>query len=135
MPISFFPRAGQILVADFSDLKEPEICKIRPVVVTSPRLPHRSALVTIVPISLTAPTHDLPFVVRLSKNYHPQEADDLPCWAKCDLIMNIAVTRLEGFKIGRRKWATPQMSGDDLSAVRVGMLHGLGMGHLLNQER
>lgn len=131
MPLNFYPRAGQVLVADFSDLKEPEICKVRPVVVTSPRLPHRSELVTIVPISLTGPKHDLPFVVRLSKNYHPDEDDALPCWAKCDLIMNISISRLNGFKIGRRKWATPLMDGNDLAAVRIGMLHGLGMGHLL----
>jgi len=131
LPIQFFPRAGQILVCDFSGFKEPEMVKHRPVIVVSPRLPYRSEIVTVVPISLTAPLHTLPFDVRLSKNYHPQEADDLPCWAKCDMIMNIARWRLEGFKIGRRKWATPQATGEDLDAVRAGVIHGLGMGDLL----
>jgi len=79
--------------------------KVRPAIVVSPRLPYRSEIVTVVPISTTAPHHELPFVVKLSKNYHPLEADALNCWAKCDMIMNIARWRLEGFKVGRRKWS------------------------------
>ncbi len=131
MPIQFFPRAGQILVCDFSDFREPEMCKVRPIIVVSPRLPHRGEIVTVVPISTTESKHGLPFVVRLSKNYHPEEKDDLPCWAKCDMVMNIARWRLNGFKVGRRLWSTPQATGDDLEAVKRGVLHGLGMGHLL----
>jgi mRNA interferase MazF len=131
MAIQFFPRAGQILVCDFSGFQEPEMCKVRPIIVVSPRLPHRSEIVTVVPISTTAPKHDLPFVVKLSKNYHPEEADDFPCWAKCDMVMNIGRFRLNGFKIGRRRWETPQATGDDLEAVRQGVIHGLGMGALL----
>ena len=133
MPIQFYPRAGQILVCDFSGFLPPEMCKVRPVIVVSPRLPHRSEIVTVVPISTTAPTHDLPFVVNLSKNYHPGEADDLPCWAKCDMVMNIGRFRLDGFKVGRRRWENPQATGDDLEAVRQGVIHGLGMGALLQK--
>ena len=131
MPISFHPRAGQILVCDFKGFVPPEMVKVRPVIVVSPKLPHRAEIVTIVPISLTPPRHPLPFVVRLSKNYHPDEEDALPCWAKCDMLLNLSRDRLNGFKIGRRKWATPQASPEDLQAVREGVLHGLGMGGLL----
>lgn len=127
MGLKFYPRAGQVLVCDFSDFQPPEMVKIRPVVVVSPRLPYRSEIVAVVPISTSPPAHDFPFVVRLAKNYHPSELDDLPCWAKCDMLMNIGLWRLNGFKIGRRKWATPQMTGDDLSAVRQGVLVGLGL--------
>lgn len=127
MPIQFHPRAGQILMCDFKGFVEPEMIKVRPVMVVSPKLPFRSHIVAIVPISLSAPRHDQPYVVRLSKNYHPQEADDLPCWAKCDMIVNIGLHRLEGFKVGRRKWATPQATSEDLRSVRAGVLHGLGV--------
>ncbi len=126
MAIQFHPRAGQVLVADFSDLREPEICKVRPVIVISPRLPYRSGLVAVVPISLTPPKRELPYVHRLSRNYHPGEADPLPCWAKCDLVMNIALRRLNGFKVGRRKWETPQLTPEDLAAVRAAVAAGLG---------
>ncbi|MCB1368167.1 MAG: type II toxin-antitoxin system PemK/MazF family toxin [Rhodobacteraceae bacterium] len=130
MPISYHPRAGQILMCRFDGFKVPEMVKTRPVIVVSPRLPHRSEIVSIVPISLTAPKHDLPFNVRLSKNYHPLEEDDLPCWAKCDLLLNLGIWRLDGFKVGRRKWDSPQLTAEDLSDVKRGVLFGLGMGHL-----
>ena len=104
--------------------------KVRPVMVISPKLPYRSHIVAIVPISLSAPMRELPYVVRLSKNYHPKESDDLPCWAKCDMVLNIGLHRLQGFKLDRRKWATPQASAADLRAVRVAVLHGLGVHNL-----
>ncbi|WP_168707785.1 type II toxin-antitoxin system PemK/MazF family toxin [Sphingopyxis sp. PAMC25046] len=127
MALNFYPRAGQVLMCSFSGFVEPEMIKPRPVVVVSPRLPRRSQIVTVVPISLTEPVPLMPYQVRLSKNYHPDEPDDLPCWAIADHVMNLGLYRLSGFKIGRRKWATPQMTGDDLAAVRDGVLHGLGM--------
>ena len=114
-------------MCDFSGFQAPEMVKVRPIIVVSPKLPYRSQLVAIVPISLTPPVHDLPFVVRLSRNYHPGEADELPCWAKCDMIMNISVSRLDGFKVGRRKWVNPQATGEDLQSVRNGVLAGLGL--------
>ena len=36
--LQFYPRAGQIFVADFSDLQAPEITKKRPVIVFAKRL-------------------------------------------------------------------------------------------------
>ena len=83
------------------------MCKVRPVIIVSAKLPHRGEIVTIVPLSTTAPKHSLPFVVQLSKNYHPDEADNAPCWAKCDMVLNVARHRLTGFTVGRRKWASP----------------------------
>lgn len=107
--------------------------KKRPVIVVSPRLPHRSAIVAIVPISTTAPKHELPFVVKLSKNYHPTEAKELVTWAKCDMLLNIGVHRLDAFKVGRRKYTYPTLTPEDLAGVRNGIVYGLGMGHLLNK--
>lgn len=131
MPINFYPRTGQVFMCDFSGFHEPEMVKTRPVVVISPRLPHRSELVAVVPISLTAPQHNLPFVYKLSKNYHPLEKDDLDCWAKCDMVMNLGRGRLDGFKVGRRQWMIPNMLPYDLEQIRAAVLHGLGMGHLI----
>jgi uncharacterized protein YifN (PemK superfamily) len=132
MPLQYFPRAGQVLMCDFTGFCEPEMIKPRPIIVISPKLPSRSEIVTVVPVSLTAPKRELPYAVRLSKNYHPQESDDLPCWAKCDMVMNLALRRLDGFKVGRRQWVNPQLTGDDLAAVRRGVIFGLGMCSLLN---
>jgi mRNA interferase MazF len=130
MPIPFFPRMGQVLIGNFSDLSEPEMTKIRPVIIVSPRLPYRSELVAVVPISLTAPRHELPFCHRLSRNYHPMEADDLPCWAKADMVMTISTRRLEGFKVGKRKWEFPNLTNEDLTSVRQAVMCGLGLDRL-----
>ena len=120
-------------MADFSDLKEPEMTKVRPVVVVSPRLPYRSEIAAIVPISLTAPRHDLPFCYKLSKNYHPNEPDDLDCWAKADMLMNVATRRLSAFKVGRRKYVYPTLTPEDLLGVRKAVLAGLGLDKPMNQ--
>lgn len=129
MAIRFHPRAGQVLVCDFFGFKEPEMVKPRPVIVVSPRLPHRNGIVAIVPISLTEPRHSLPYCFRLSKNYRPDEADDLPSWAKADMIMNLGLHRLNGFKVGRRQWEYPQLTPEDLAGVRHAVLCGLGLDH------
>lgn len=132
MPLTYFPRAGQVLVCNFEGFQPPEMVKIRPVMIISPRLPDRGEIVTVVPISLTPPRKEVPYQVRLSKNYHPKEPADLPCWAKCDMVMNIGRWRLDGFKVDRRTWANPQATGEDLNLVRRGVIFGLGMGHLLD---
>ncbi len=72
MAITFYPRMGQVLVGDFSDLSPPEMTKIRPVIVVSPRLPHRSELVAIVPISTTEPSTLCLFAFDFQKIITPQ---------------------------------------------------------------
>ncbi|MCL2717140.1 MAG: type II toxin-antitoxin system PemK/MazF family toxin [Alphaproteobacteria bacterium] len=126
MAIPFFPRAGQVLICDFNDFRPPEMVKTRPVIVVSPRLPYRSEIVAIVPISRSPPKHNLPFCYRMSKNYNPQEDDDVPCWAKADLVMNLGLYRMHGFNVGQGKWEYPKVSDTDLEGVRHAILCGLG---------
>ena len=127
-PLPFHPHAGTVLVADFRGFTAPELTKKRPVIVISPRLPYRSGLVTIVPISTTAPRSMVPYVCRLSKNYAPWGEPDVETWAKCDLVMNVGLARLEAFKVDRRKFVSPRLSPEDLAAVRQAVLAGLGFG-------
>lgn len=49
------------------------------------------------------------------------------CWAKADLVMNVAPRRLSGFKVGRRKWVYPNLTRDDLVGVRRAVMYGLGL--------
>jgi mRNA interferase MazF len=133
MALLFHPRAGQVFMCDFSGFKEPEMIKPRPAIVGSPKLPYRSGIVAVVPISLTEPKHNLPFCFRLSKNYHPEEPDGLPCWAKADMVMNLGIYRLSGFKIGRRKYVYPTLTTDDLFGVRRAVLCGLGLDRVENK--
>ena len=134
MALVFHPRAGQIFMCDLSGFKEPEMVKSRPVIVVSPRLPHRQDIVAIVPISLTPPRHLLPFCFKLSKNYHPGEPDDVPTWAKADMLLNFGTYRLSAFKIGRRKYAYPTLTPEDLAGVRHAILCGLGLDPIAKRE-
>jgi mRNA interferase MazF len=131
MAIRFYPRAGQILMCDFTGFHPPEMVKRRPVVVISPRLPYRSEIVAIVPLSTTAPHHDLPYCYRLSRNYGPGEEADHPCWAKCDMVMNLSKARMDAFKVGRRQYEVPELTPEDLFGVRLAVLHGLGLDRLI----
>lgn len=124
--LSFHPRAGTLLMCDFRGFIEPEISKRRPVIVVTPRLAYRDGLCMIVPTSTTAPKYPQAFHVRLSKNYHPNEPDDTPVWAKCDLITSVSMKRLDRFKVDQRKFDAPRVSDDDLKAVRQGIFAALG---------
>lgn len=131
MPIKFPPKVGQMFVCDFSGSIAPEINKKRPVIIVSPRLPHRPDLATIVPVSTTQPQRDAPFIYQLTKNYHPAESDDLPCWAKADLLMSVSYARLSAFKSGRgrRNYVYPTISQEDMRGVRAAILAGLRFEH------
>ena len=130
--LQFHPHAGTVLICDFRGNIKPEIVKKRPVIVVTPRLPYRSHLCAVVPTSTTPPDHPQPYHVRLSKNYHPNEQDDWPVWAKCDLLANVSLARLDRFKVGLRKYHAPRISHEDLRAVRIGLLHALGFPALTN---
>ena len=43
------------------------------------------------------------------------------------LVMNVATRRLSAFKVGRRKYAYPTLTPEDLAAVRRAVLVGLGL--------
>lgn len=122
--LQFHPKAGTVLICDFSGNIVPEIIKRRPVVVITPRLPLRDGLCTVVPLSTKAPDHPQPFHVRLETNYLPDQ--DFDSWAKCDLVCSVSMKRLDRIKVGHRRYIAPGVSSSDLSAIRLGVLAALG---------
>jgi uncharacterized protein YifN (PemK superfamily) len=70
----------------------------------------------------------------LSRNYHPNEPEDLPIWAECDLICSVSLRRLDRFKTGFRTYVAPTIGPDDLAAVRKGILAALGFPNLTPAE-
>lgn len=124
--LQFHPKAGAVLMCDYRGCIHPEINKRRPVVVITPRLPHRDHLVMVVPLSTTAPNPPQDFHVRLSTNYVPGDDPNLPVWAKCDLISSVSMKRLDRFMIRHRHWHSPDVSAADLLAVRKGVVCALG---------
>lgn len=54
MALKFQPKEKTVVMCDFSGFKEPEMVKVRPVVVLA-KHKHNARLVTIVPLSTTEP--------------------------------------------------------------------------------
>ena len=131
LPITFHPKPGHVLICDFTTgFRPPEMVKRRPVVVISKS---RQQLVTIVPISTTEP-------YPIEKWHHELRDGSLPVslrgarhWAKCDMVTTVAFWRLDRVRVGKdpttgkRTYVTHVVCPEDLTAIRVAVLHALGL--------
>ena len=115
MAITFFPKAGMVLMCDFNGCVEPEINKVRPVVIVSPNNLNRPGMCTIVPLSTTAPDPVRNYHYKLRTNPLGTEND---AWAKCDLVMSVSFLRLDRIKLGRGKYVTANISMDQVREIR-----------------
>ncbi len=134
MPLSYYPRVGEILVCDYGHHAiEPEMTKARPVVVIGPRLRRRADLVGVVPLSTTAPNEMQDYHCRIELAQPlPPPFDSPVMWAKCDMFSSVSLARLDRFKEprnrygGARKWMTGRVSREQLEALKSAVLRGLG---------
>ena len=127
MPLSFHPSPGTVVICDFATgFRAPEMVKVRPVVVVSPR--RRSGqVVTIVPLSTTPPLLPESWHRRLCPASYPPAR--MAVWAKCDMLTTVALSRLDRVKLrldGRLSYVTFQVVAEDLDAIRAGILAALG---------
>ena len=97
MAINFHPRAGMVLMCDFSGSVPPEINKIRPVVVVTPAHVRRGELATVVPLSTAPPRPIYAYHHRLISASYPGAAGEV--WAKCDLVTSVSYARLDRIKL------------------------------------
>jgi uncharacterized protein YifN (PemK superfamily) len=117
------PDKKQVVRCDFTGLKDPEMTKVRPVIVLAQHKSN-SRLITVVPLSGTPPHPELPFHVQLSINPLPWEKK--PVWAKCDLAMTVSIDRINRysqriFGSSAREWLHLQVSDEEFEAVRHGV--------------
>ncbi len=131
MALTFHPKAGTVLICDFTTgFKPPEMVKKRPVVVISKS---RQELVTVVPLSTTAPD-------PVEKWHHVLADSSLPTClrgkrhcAKGDVIMTVAFSRLDRVKsgqhptTGKRMYVTHVVNPEDLAAIQRAVLAALGL--------
>jgi mRNA interferase MazF len=135
MSIRFPVAPGTLLLCDYAmgGFLPPEMVKRRPVVVISPRLPHRDGLCAVVPLSTSPPAKAVTYVVELKLKFAlPAPFDSLVVWAKCDMISTVGFRRLDMFRTGRdqngkRKYLTSKIDPEQLEALRSGVCAGLGI--------
>jgi mRNA interferase MazF len=134
MPIQFHPKQGTVYACDFRGNIWPEIDKVRPVVILTPKYAQRQDIVAVVPLSTTAPANIHGYHVVLEKNPVPGEDEKLKVWAKCDLIQNVVFARLTGYWLevvnGKRKYLTVHISDGDMLKIKKSVLYGLGFSGL-----
>lgn len=139
MAMKFHPLPGTVVLCDYDmgGFKPPEMVKMRPAVIVSPRLRHRDWLCAVVPLSGSVDEkRPLDYVVRLDLEQPlPEPFPQSIWWAKCDHIATVAFARIELFRTkrqpdGRRQYLQPRLRPDEFGRVRAGILHGLGLGAL-----
>ena len=129
MPLTFQPRPGTVVMCDFVGNVLPEMVKVRPVVVVARNRGNRH-LVTVVPLSTTAP-------VTMAAHHHQLDANPLPgrekvtCWAKCDMISTVSLSRLDRYKVAPRRYVAPRLPTADLVAIKAAIAKALGLGETM----
>lgn len=125
--ITFQPQPGQILVCNFSlGFTPPEMVKVRPVMVVSPKTTPWTGLCMVVPISSKEPSPMLGHHYALPAGLVPR-SKYANSWIKGDMVMTVGAKRLDRFKVGFRKYEAPVAPPEVLKAVRRCILHSAGM--------
>jgi uncharacterized protein YifN (PemK superfamily) len=129
MPLTFHPDARTIVICDYSTgFQPPEMVKVRPVVVVSPRR-RGSQLVTAVPISSTAPSPIEPWHYELPAGAYPPAKG--AAWVKADMIATVAVARLDRIRIrergGQRSYQVFHLGPVEMLAIRAAVKAALGL--------
>lgn len=126
MAIPFRPKPGAVLYCDFKGYIFPEMVKARPVVIVSPAHMSRKDLVTVVPLSTTAPDPVEKYHYKLTGNPIPGDGS-LEVWAKCDMVATVCFDRLDRVKLGRGNFQMGNVSMDQVRAIRRGVGISLGL--------
>lgn len=119
--MQFQPRAGAVVRCDFRGMIAPEMLKMRDVVVLAPHK-QNGKLVTIVPLSASAPKQPQPYHHQLPKDPRPDGDSMHPIWVKCDMIYTVSLERLEMHytrtRRGGRNSVRVLLPPDDFEAIR-----------------
>ena len=133
MALPFRPEPGTVLMCNFdTGFKPPEMVKVRPVVVVSPRRRHGAALCTVIPLSTTPPAPVEPHHHCLDPASLPGQLARKQTWAKCDMLYTVSLERLDRVRVGRsgdgrRRYVVQSITGADWKAIRKCITIGLGL--------
>jgi len=139
MALLFQPKPRSIVICDFNGFIEPEIIKKRPVVVIAAHK-RNSKLVTVVPLSTTAPNLVEAHHYRLKQNPLPDSSPSTVVWAKCDMLAVVSIERLDQIRTargpdGKRQYLKIQIGQEQFDAIRRGVVSALGLASLFEPPR
>ncbi len=135
MALQFAPKMGTIVLVDFDQgFVPPEMVKPRLAVVISPPIKARGRLLTIVPLSMTAPTVVMPYHCQVDIPFDlPPRWGNVPRWVKGDMINAVSFARASLLALnkeanGKRIYQTQVLAPDQLRQIQRCVLAGLGLG-------
>ncbi|MBD2857453.1 type II toxin-antitoxin system PemK/MazF family toxin [Spongiibacter sp. KMU-158] len=139
MSLTFHPKPGTVLMCDFSvGFTAPEMVKIRPVVVISPKRKRCSGLCTVVAISTVSPSAVENWHYQIPKTCMPsaQRFQINDSWVKGDMIYRVSFSRLNLIKLGKepnsgkRLYFKQTLDQHQMKQIYSCVLHALNLGHL-----
>jgi uncharacterized protein YifN (PemK superfamily) len=108
-----------ILICDYgTTAPPPEMVKVRPVVVISPRRRFGN-IVTVMPLSSMAPVPPQPWHHLIPVGAYPPARG--PMWAKCDMVAAVSCIRLDRVKVksgSARTYHIFHLPAVDLDSIR-----------------
>ncbi|MFD1342186.1 type II toxin-antitoxin system PemK/MazF family toxin [Litorisediminicola beolgyonensis] len=137
MGLEYHPRQGAVIRVRFDDaFEEPEMQKTRLCVVLSKAMKGRGGLVTVVPLSLSAPETPRAFHMQIDIPFRlPERWGERTRWVKGDMIYSAAFSRCDLLRLGKdetgkRIYQRDALPAELLAKVQLCVLHGLSMGGL-----
>ncbi|MFG6589995.1 type II toxin-antitoxin system PemK/MazF family toxin [Sulfitobacter sp. 1A12157] len=134
MAIKYDVRQRTVLLCDYSrgGFQPPEMVKRRPAIVVSPRLRHRTGLLTVVPLSTSPPDRIEDYHCRIELPYSLPNFPQTICWVKADMLATVGFGRLDLFRTdrdhtGKRKYLTPRISEHEFEKVVASLKAALGI--------
>jgi uncharacterized protein YifN (PemK superfamily) len=134
LPIEHPVDRKTIIICDFDmgGFKPPEMVKRRPSVVIVGRLPNRSKLATLVPLSGTPapPNCDYQCAITLTERLPPPFDGQLEWWVKADMLATVSFARLDLLRTGRgqdgrRTYLKPKVTETQFDQIRATILRAL----------
>jgi mRNA interferase MazF len=132
--IQFAPRLGTVVTVDFDQgFREPEMVKRRLAVVISPPIKERGRLVTVVPLSTTAPRPVMPYHCKINIPFAlPAFWGSCERWVKGDMVNAVSFQRVDLLSLGKdangkRLYQQETLSHELLRKVQACVLRSLGL--------
>lgn len=137
MAIKSHPPQGSVVTVNYDQgFKNPEMDKKRLAVVLSPNIRARIKLVTVVPLSLTAPQKVLPFHQQIDVPFElPTDWGRANRWIKGDMVNAVGFHRVDLLSLGKNRngdriYQFDVLPEEMFKTVRRCVLHGMGLSAL-----
>lgn len=137
MTLKYHPKPGAILMCDFSKgFVQPEMVKVRPVVVLATGGRHNSGIVTVAALSTVPPKPALHHHCKIDSKHLPKIAlfQGKESWLKGDMLYSVGFNRLNQIKVGQshsgRIYFNERLGREKMKEIYGCVLHGLNLGHV-----